>query len=569
MKKRIVSLILTVALLMSAACSALADSYSATSRGFGGDVTVTLTVEGDQLTDVKAEGADETAGIGSVALEELPRKMLEMNSVEVDGVTGATFTSDAVLAAAAQALAQSGAKLAVKEVAEKAVYEDTYADVVVVGGGITGMSAAIAVANAGKSVIVLEKTDVLGGAATTSHSSVWAIGSELTKDKYDFTVDEIYEFFNKQAGPVYNKDVFYALANESYNTLHFLMDNGVVFEEVSQCNPQADPRFWCSASIGFGAGMIASLSDSYKSKSIDPRMATAAVSLIQDESGAVTGVVAECDGQQYQISAKKVILATGGIGQNPEMCKEYVPGYENLVMNRTVAGDTGDGHTMGVAAGGYLVGSGSMGVGTHATNMAHSTCGNGLLVNVEGKQVGAANEHYTKLYVLVNESSNGKLYSIFPSDIALYSPAGSVEQMEKNYQNGELYKADTVEELADLLGIDKEALMETVKLHNEQCAAGESDGFNTPVNEMVPIVNGPFYVDVHQSGMIGTITGLAVDASMKVLREDGSAVENLYAAGELIYGNWFQGGYPMSGTGLGGCVSSGRIAAADAVSGLN
>ena len=96
MKKRIVSLILTVALLMSAACSALADSYSATSRGFGGDVTVTLTVEGDQLTDVKAEGADETAGIGSVALEELPRKMLEMNSVEVDGVTGATFTTTSV-----------------------------------------------------------------------------------------------------------------------------------------------------------------------------------------------------------------------------------------------------------------------------------------------------------------------------------------------------------------------------------------------------------------------------------------------------------------------------------------
>ena len=256
MKKRIVSLILTVALLMSAACSALADSYSATSRGFGGDVTVTLTVEGDQLTDVKAEGADETAGIGSVALEELPRKMLEMNSVEVDGVTGATFTSDAVLAAAAQALSQSGAKLAVKEAVEKAVYEDTYADVVVVGGGITGMSAAIAVANAGKSVIVLEKTDVLGGAATTSHSSVWAVGSELTKDKYDFTVDEIYEFFNKQAGPVYNKDVFYALANESYNTLHFLMDNGVVFEEVSQCNPQADPRFWRWSEASVDAGVL-------------------------------------------------------------------------------------------------------------------------------------------------------------------------------------------------------------------------------------------------------------------------------------------------------------------------
>ena len=65
--------------------------------------------------------------------------------------------------------------------------------------------------------------------------------------------------------------------------------------------------------------------------------------------------------------------------------------------------------------------------------------------------------------------------------------------------------------------------------------------------------------------MIGTSTGLAVDEKMHVITEDGQAIENLYATGELIYGNWFEGGYPMSGTGLGGCVSSGRIAAADAV----
>ena len=517
------------------------------------------------MTHVIADGPDETAGIGSKALETLPARMVETNSVAVDAVSGATVTSTAILNAAADALAQSGAVLVPVEQAEQVHYEDAETDVVVVGGGIAGMSAAIAVADSGKNVILLEKTDVLGGAATTSHSSVWAVGSELTKDKYDFTADEIYEFFNKQAGPVYNKDVFYALANESYNTLHFLMDNGVVFEEVSQCNPQADPRFWCSASVGFGAGMIGSLSASYENKAIDTRMATSAVELIIDENGAVGGVIAQCNGQNYRIEAKKVILATGGIGQNPEMCKQYVPGYENLVMNRTVAGNTGDGHQMGLAAGGFLVGSGSMGVGTHATNMAHSTCGNGLLVNVEGEQVGAANEHYTKLYVLVNSSSNGKLYSIFPSDIAKYSAAGSVEQMEKNYQNGEIYKADTIEELAQQLGINVETLMKTVERYNAQCAAGTSDGFNTPINEMCPQLVGPFYADIHEAGMIGTITGLAVDEKMHVITEDGQAIENLYATGELIYGNWFEGGYPMSGTGLGGCVSSGRIAAADAV----
>ena len=560
--KKIVSLVLCLALALCLG-AASAETYSASARGFAGDITVALTIEGDRLTDVSVDGPDETVGVGMTAVEEMPGRMLQANSVEVDGITGATVSSAAILKAAAEALADSGAVLTPAAASAQEALEDASADIVIVGGGITGMSAAIAAADAGKSVIVLEKADVLGGAATTSHSSVWAIGSELTRDKYDFTADEIYEFFNKQAGPVYNKDVFYALANESYNTLHFLMDNGVVFEEVSQCNPQADPRFWCSASVDFGVGLIRSLTASYESKAIDTRMATAAVELLTDESGAVTGVVAEKNGQRYNVTADAVILATGGIGQNPEMCAEYVPGYANLVMNRTVSGDTGDGHKMGLSVGGYLVGSGSMGVGTHATNMAHSTCGNGLLVNAEGDQVGAANEHYTKLYVLVNNSSNGKLYSIFPSDIEKYSAAGSVEQFEKNYQNGEIYKADTVEELAAQLGIDTENLMKTVARYNAQCAAGESDGFNTPVSEMCPIVNGPFYCDVHEAGMIGTITGLAVDPQMHVLREDGSVVPNLYAAGELIYGNWFQGGYPMSGTGLGGCVSSGRIAVAD------
>lgn len=80
---------------------------------------------------------------------------------------------------------------------------------------------------------------------------------------------------------------------------------------------------------------------------------------------------------------------------------------------------------------------------------------------------------------------------------------------------------------------------------------------------MILIEEAPFYGEVHVSGMIGTITGLGIDENMHVLHEDGSEIANLYAIGELTYGDWFNGNYPMSGTGLGGCVSGGRIAAAD------
>jgi len=540
------------------------ETYTATAKGFGGDVEVTLTLTDDVLTDVNAVGEKETDGVGSKAIDELPGRMLAANSVEVDAIGGATVTSNAILTAAADALAQSGVTLVAKETGDTVEVEDARCDVVVVGGGIAGMTAAIEVADAGKSVILLEKADILGGAATISHSAVWAIGSELTSE-HPFTADEVYEFFNKQAGPVYSKEVFYALANESYNSLHFLMDNGVVFNDITECNPQADSRFWCAMSGGFGVGMMEKLTEAYNTRSIDTRLRNKAVELTTDDTGAVTGVVVETGGKQYKIEAQKVILATGGIGQNPELMAQYEPTYSKIVANSTVAGATGDGHLMGVEVGGFMVGTGSMGVGTSLGKMDPVTFGQGLLVNIEGKKIGPVNEHYTKLYEVNNRQSDGKSYSIYPSDIAEYSKGGTQEVMEEYYEAGELYKADTIEELAEIVGFDAETLAATVAENNRQYEAGESDAFNSPVEEMLPIANGPFYCMTHISGMIGSVTGLGVDKQMHVITEDGDVIGNLYATGEMIYGNWFEGNYPMSGTGLGGCVSSGRIAAADAL----
>ncbi len=537
-------------------------TYTATAQGFGGDVTVTLTIKDDHLTAVDIQGEKETPGVGSKAIEELSEKILASNTVAVDGISGATFTSTAILTAAAEALGQSGVTLAaVEPPQEDVVYQDTTAEIVVVGGGIAGMSAAMELADAGKEVILLEKTNLLGGAATVSHSAVWAIDSPFTSEVTQFTADDIYEFFNKQAGPVNNKEVFYALANESTDSLQFLVENGVVFDDIAQCNPQADPRFWYSTSENFGVGMMEKLNEAYMTRKIDTRLNTSAAELICDENNAVVGVTAQCGEQQYTISAQQIILATGGYGQNPEMMEKYVNGYEFIVSNSTVAGATGDGHNMGVAAGGYIIGAGSMGAGSSLGKMDPVTFGDALLVNVEGEKAGPANEHYTKLYEVNISQPDGQTYSIYPADISGYSKGGTLEVMEEYYQSGDLHKADTLEELAEQMGIQTEALMNTVEIHNNHCAKGESDEFNTPPEAMVPIINGPFYGMVHRAGTIGTIAGLAVDEEMRVIREDQTVIENLYAAGELIYGNWFNGNYPMSGTGLGGCVSSGRIAA--------
>ncbi len=567
--KKLLSLLLALSLVFCAV-SAFAETYTASARGYGGDITVSLTIENDTLTLVEIEGSHETQGIGSHAIDTLPQKMLEANSVEVDGVSGATLSSNAIRSAAAEALAQSSVTLIPNEIAEITAYEDAETDVVVIGGGLTGISAAIRLADGGKSVILLEKTGVLGGAATTSASAMWAVGNEYTVDKYDFTADELYEFFNWKAGPVYNKDVFYKLANESLNALHFIQENGVELNPngVAQCNPIVDPRFWNVRVVGGGAGLMGALADAVSSRDVDIRIGSAGKELIQAEDGSITGVVAEYEGSEYKILADAVILATGGFGQNEEMMKLYVPNADKIVVNYTAPGATGDGHRMGQAVGGQLVGSGSLGF-VSSPSFSNGTAvrlPRFYMVNLNGDHVCAIDEHYTTVFSIILTEENGHVYDIYPANIGEYmnaqtGAADAYETMEQLAAEGILFRGETLEELAEVIGMNTENFVQNIAKHNELCAAGETDGLGTVIENMFPIEKGPYFAYAHSAGNIGTITGLEIDTQMRVLNADKQPIENLYAAGELIFGNWFEGGYPMSGTGLIGCVSSGKIAA--------
>lgn len=562
MKKR-VSILLLVIMLISLFNVAGAESFSATERGFGGEVTVTLTIEDGKLTQVEAVGEGETLGVGTRALEEMPPKMLAANSVDVDVTAGATFTGTALLNAAKAALAESGAELTAAAVEQtEPVYEDTSAELVIIGGGIAGISAAIEAANQGIPAILLEKTGILGGAANVSAGAVWAIDSDAALANYQFTADEIYEFFNWKSGPVANKDLFYSLATESTASYQFMKENGAEFPTMFQCNPQADPRFWGMFSANRGGGLMTALINSLNTKDTDIRMNHTASSLICDEAGNVTGVNVSWKDGEYTITAKNIILATGGVGQNPEMFAEYVPGYDRIAINRTYVGSTGDGHKFVQDLGGEMVGWGSIGsVGvptlTADVVLNPATDGQPLVMDIDGNQICASNEHYTKIYLLCLDASDGVAYTVYPSDIADYTEM-TVPRMEAMVADGGGWKADTLEELADLCGINKENFLNSVAVHNQQIADGTVDAFNTPLETMIPIVNGPFFMIPRVPACIGTITGVAVDKDMHVLA-GGQPVENLFAIGELIYGNWFNEGYPMSGTGLGGCVSSGRL----------
>ena len=179
MRKRIAALALASVMALSligcggkstsaSSSAGVSGEFTGTAKGMGGDVTVTLTLEDSKITGCTAEGADETEGIGTLALDQLPGAIAESGSIAVDGVAGATITSDAIKEAAAAALTAAGLnaddyKTEVKADENKAEDSTVDADVVIVGAGGAGMTAAITAAEEGKSVVILESQPMVGG----------------------------------------------------------------------------------------------------------------------------------------------------------------------------------------------------------------------------------------------------------------------------------------------------------------------------------------------------------------------------------------------------------------------
>ena len=164
--------------------------FTGTAKGFGGDVTVTLTLTDGKITGCTAEGADETEGVGSKAIEQLPGEIAESGSIEVDGVSGATITSNAIKEAAAAAITAAGLKpedfrTAVENNAEPAEDSTVDTDIVIVGAGGAGMTAALTATSEGKSVVVVESQPVVGGNSVRATGGMNA-GKTVYQDENEF-----------------------------------------------------------------------------------------------------------------------------------------------------------------------------------------------------------------------------------------------------------------------------------------------------------------------------------------------------------------------------------------------
>lgn len=572
----LLAFVLVWAIAGAATLSMTPGVYQGTANGFHGPITVEIEVTENEILSVKTIEEEETFKVGDSAFATLEANAVA-NQSSADVVTGATITSAGFRSALEHALKAAGATdemiSAVRSTpiaCEK--MEDTETDIVVVGAGVAGMVAAMQAYDAGASVILLEKNDMAGGSARLSAGGILSVGAPEVTDT-EYTVDDIHRWYSIQAGPVNNDPVFYEIMNRSNEMLDYIKENGLHILRGNYNQKKLAPIFRALVVEHHGISVYEALYNAVLARNIDYRNRSTVRSLVQAEDGTITGVVVENGAGTYTISAKKVILATGGYTYNKELMEQYSTNWaDNFKI--TASGATGDGHIMGVEAGGHIIGEGVLDI--YITGYDPSLYGGqpgniDMLVDSNGNQVGASDEYYGTLTVKINNLPDKIAYGIFSSGNKYFEFDNESEtsnmkmsNLDKLVEKGTMVKADTIEELAELIHVAPEALCRSVEEHNWFYDLQINDAWGTDAAALQPIKEGPFYAAKITPCVMGTIAGLEINKEMQVVDSNNQPIPNLYAAGELIFGNVFNQIYPMAGTGIDVALSSGYLAGQNA-----
>ena len=586
--------------------------FTGTAQGMG-EVTVTVTLTDGAITGCVIEGPDETEGIGSVVLENAPDEIVSANKGSIDVVAGATITSNAVNEALAAALAAAGLDAAdfTGSAAEGQTAEDKVVDtdVVVVGAGGAGMTAAITAAQAGRNVVVLESQAMVGGNSVRATGGLNAtktpaqdenefnesagVEATLAAAAADYADNETItalaetvaqQWADYQANPVGYFDsvelmeldtmigghgvndpaLVETLCSNSADAIAWLAEQGIDMPSVSSFGGASVKRIHRPLDdegkvISVGSYMIPRLEDKCEEEGVEILLNTTATKILTDAEGAAVGIEATDNktGGTVTVNAKAVILATGGFGANLDMVVEYKPDLAGF-MTTNAAGAQGQGIDMAVAIGAGTVDMDQIQI--HPTVEANTAAliteglrGDGaILVNAEGNRF--TDEVGTRDVVSAAEIAQTGSYSWLIIDQAM-ADASSVIQGYIN--NGYTVTGETYEELAGAMGVDPAAFTATMEKWNAAVAAGVDEEFGR-TSFANPLDTAPYYAIKVTAGIHHTMGGLTINPQTQVLAGDGSVIAGLYAAGEVTGG--VHGANRLGGNAVADFTVFGRIA---------
>lgn len=516
--------------------------YTGVGQGFGGEIRATVTVAEDgTIEDVSLEHDGETQNIGTIAIENLPAEIISAQSVNIDVVASATVTSDAIFSAVTDALAKAGidaSALVAKDQGEVVkTAEEITTDIVVIGAGGAGMTSAINLKQAGFEVVILEKMPMVGGNTIKATGGMNAADTDVQAGLEIEDSVEVFIADTMEGGYDINDiDLVTIMAEESSNAINWLDSIGAPLPEVTFSGGATNKRIHRpEGGAAVGEYLTEHLSRVVEELEIPVYLNTTATELIA-EDGAVVGVVAESKETDFTFTSKSVVLATGGFGANEDLYTTYAPELKGFVTTNT-PGATGDGIVMAEAVGADLTDIEQIQIHptveqTTSILITESVRGDGaILVNTDG--VRFTDELLTRDVVSANIIAEDQsfAYAIFDQQLR-----DGLAAVEKYVSAGITTQADTIEELAELIGMDGTVLAETVANWNTMIVAEEDTDFGRTAGMANEIVEGPFYAISIAPGVHHTMGGVKINTSTEVIGTDGNAIPNLYAAGEVVGG---------------------------------
>ena len=609
--KKFASILLSMLMATGAIAAASAETYTGTAQGIG-EVSVTLTVEDGKITAAEVVGENETKGIGYEPCADgtYADAIVAAQGVDFDSISGATVTSNAVKDATKKAMAAAGLVEA-----EDTTVADAECDVVIVGAGGAGMTAALQAVDSGvNSVIIVEKGGSTGGntsratggmnAAKTVYQdeNEWSDATTTAVEKAIATAEEKYaddgkvsdltakvkeQFEAYKANPegyfdsvelfaldtiiggkgLNDFDLVMTLTGNSAEAIDWLATKNAHLTNVGSFGGASVKRIHRATTedgktTPVGAYLVKVLTADVEAEDkIDLRANTAATEIVMEDGKAV-GVKVRSENGEYTIRAKAVILASGGFGADLDRVAALKPELAGFVTTNAST-ITGDGIDMAVAVGAATVDMEQIqihpSVYTETTTalITEGIRGDGaILVNQEGKRF--VNELETRDNVSAAELAQEGGYAYTILDQKMMDASSTYNGY---FTKGYAVQADTYEELAEKLGIDPATFAATMEAWNKAVADQKDDEFGR-LSFAAALDTAPYYAIKVSPGIHHTMGGVKINTNAEVLTEAGEAIPGLYAAGEVTGG--VHGANRLGGNAVADIVVFGRIAAQNA-----
>ena len=544
-----------VAMVFAAGFAAASMAAPVTAEGTGvgkhGDITVAVTFDAGKIQDIKIVKNAENPILAKKVFTDLKDQVVALSSTDVDLVSGATFSAKGFIDAVNDAAKKAGVTLAkadkkaLKKVARELPKTSNY-DVVVIGAGGAGFSAAITARNAGANVVLLEKMPAVGGNSLISGAEM-NVAKNWVQPKLGINDDspELHAQDTFKGGDGKgDMKVINVMTHEALDAAKWCRDYlGVRFEDDNLFFFGGHSRKRALIPVGHtGTEFIAKFQAKADELGIPVITNMKAEELIKDKDGRVVGVKATMDGSEYTFNAKGgVVLATGGFGANPEMVKKYNPKIDERFKTTDAPGSTGEALYMAERAGAELVNMGYIQtypicdpISGAIELIADARFDGAIMLNQEGKRFVEELQRRDVLSEAILNQTGQYCWVLWNDKIGSISNTvkAHANEYEAFTKQGIMTTCDNLKCIADFTKIPFDQLQKTVKRVSDMAGKGNDKDFNHRAG-LMDMQQGKYYVIKAVPSTHHTMGGVRINEKAEALTAEGKVIPGLWAAGEV------------------------------------